>query len=73
MTEISLKSYNTEEEQNIHVIITDKNNNHYIYKYMDNDMIVGSLPVPQRRARATRVMDKDLLNTIISNKGTGKQ
>lgn len=53
MTEISLKSYNTEEEQNIHVIITDKNNNHYIYKYMDNDMIVGSLPVPQRRARAT--------------------
>lgn len=51
MTEISLKSYNTEEEKNI--IITDKNNNHYIYKYMDNDMIVGSLPVPQRRARAT--------------------
>lgn len=71
MTEISLKSYNTEEEKNI--IITDKNNNHYIYKYMDNDMIVGSLLVPQRRARATRVMDKDLLNTIISNKGTGKQ
>lgn len=71
MIEISLKSYNTEEEKNI--IIIDKNNNHCIYKYMENDMIVESLPVPQRRARATWVMDKDLLNTFITNKGTGKQ
>lgn len=74
MIEISFKLYNTEEDRNI--IIIDKNNNHYIhvaYKYMENDMIVESLPVPQRRARATWVMDKDLLNTIITNKGTGKQ
>lgn len=72
MIEISFKLYNTEEDRNI--IILDKNNNHYIaYKYMENDMIVESLPVPQRRARATWVMDKDLLNTIITNKGTGKQ
>lgn len=72
MIEISFKLYNTEEDRNI--IIIDKNNNHYIaYKYMENDMIVESLPVPQREARATWVMDKDLLNTIITNKGTGKQ
>lgn len=72
MIEISFKLYNTEEDRNI--IILDKNNNHYIaYKYMENDMIVESLPVPQRTARATWVMDKDLLNTIITNKGTGKQ
>lgn len=53
MIEISFKLYNTEEDRNI--IIIDKNNNHYIaiYKYMENDMIVESLPVPQRRARAT--------------------
>lgn len=52
MIEISFKLYNTEEDRNI--IILDKNNNHYIaYKYMENDMIVESLPVPKRRARAT--------------------
>lgn len=72
MIEISFKLYNTEEDRNI--IILDKNNNHYIaYKYMENDMIVESLPVPKRRARATWVMDKDLLITIITNKETGKQ